>query len=265
MSDYPDTPITREEQYLAAGLDGGDLPDPITREEQYLYEIATKMQGGGGSSITVEPLTVTTNGTTTAPSGTAYSPVTANVPNSYGASDEGKVVNNGALVAQTAHAPVTANGTIDTTLNNSVTVAVPIQQSKSVTIDEGGTVTIAPDSGYEAMEEVVVTAEVPSVSTASLVTTFTDEGAISGSVGRAVNSALGLFRAGTGTVTGVLSDGNKASLISETYTNTINCTLVFATQGVTTTVSVTDGAVAITGERGVTSVAMYKTTISYPS
>lgn len=119
----PENPITREEQYLAAGLDGGDLPDPITREEQYLYEIATKMQGGG-SSVTVEPLTVTQNGTTTAPSGKAYSPVTTNVPNSYGASDEGKVVNNGALVAQTAHAPVTANGTIDTTLNNSVTVNV---------------------------------------------------------------------------------------------------------------------------------------------
>lgn len=123
MPDYPDTPITREEQYLAAGLDGGDLPDPITREEQYLYEIATKMQGGG-PSVTVEPLTVTQNGTTTAPSGKAYSPVTTNVPNSYGASDEGKVVNNGALVAQTAHAPVTANGTIDTTLYNSVPVDV---------------------------------------------------------------------------------------------------------------------------------------------
>ena len=125
MSDYPDTPITREEQYLAAGLDGGDLPDPITREEQYLYEIATKMQGGGGSSVTVEALTVTANGTTTAPRGKAYSPVTVDVPNSYGASDEGKVVNNGALVAQTAHAPVTQNGTIDMTLNNSVTVNVP--------------------------------------------------------------------------------------------------------------------------------------------
>lgn len=124
MSDYPDTPITRKEQYLAAGLDGGDLPDPITREEQYLYEIATKMQGGG-SSVTVEPLTVTQNGTTTAPSGKAYNPVAVNVPNSYGASDEGKVVNNGALVAQTAHAPVTQNGTIDTTLNNSVPVNVP--------------------------------------------------------------------------------------------------------------------------------------------
>lgn len=78
-NNYPDTPVTREEQFLAAGLDGGDLPDPITREEQYLYEIATKMQGGG-SSVTVEPLTVTQNGITTAPSGKAYSPVTVDVP-----------------------------------------------------------------------------------------------------------------------------------------------------------------------------------------
>ena len=36
--------------------------------------------GGGGSSVTVEPLTVTENGTTTAPSGKAYNPVTVDVP-----------------------------------------------------------------------------------------------------------------------------------------------------------------------------------------
>lgn len=41
-----------------------------------------KMGGadGGGSSITVEPLTVTQNGTTTAPAGKAYSPVTVAIP-----------------------------------------------------------------------------------------------------------------------------------------------------------------------------------------
>ncbi len=54
-----------------------------------------------------------------------YSAVTVNVPNSYAAGDEGKVVSNGALVAQTARATnITANGTYDTTLNNSVTVNV---------------------------------------------------------------------------------------------------------------------------------------------
>lgn len=35
--------------------------------------------GGGGSGITVEPITITQNGTTTAPSGKAYSPITVNV------------------------------------------------------------------------------------------------------------------------------------------------------------------------------------------
>ena len=84
-----------------------------------------KKAGGGGQSVTVEELTVTENGTTTAPSGKAYNPVNVAVPNTYSAGDEGKVVSNGALVAQTAHATVTENGTIDTTLNNSVTVDVP--------------------------------------------------------------------------------------------------------------------------------------------
>ena len=36
--------------------------------------------GGGGSGITIEPITITQNGTTTAPSGKAYSPITVNVP-----------------------------------------------------------------------------------------------------------------------------------------------------------------------------------------
>lgn len=54
-----------------------------------------------------------------------YSAVTVDVPNSYAAGDEGKVVSNGALVAQTARATnITANGTYDTTENNEVTVNV---------------------------------------------------------------------------------------------------------------------------------------------
>lgn len=80
--------------------------------------------GGGGGDITVESKSIDSNGTYTAPAGHAYSPVSVSVPNSYAAGDEGKVVSNGQLVAQTAHAEVTSNGTIDTTLNNSVTVNV---------------------------------------------------------------------------------------------------------------------------------------------
>jgi len=60
-----------------------------------------------------------------------YASASVNVPNSYSASDEGKVVSGGALVNQTAHSTVTSNGTIDTTLNNSVTVNVPEKVSES--------------------------------------------------------------------------------------------------------------------------------------
>ena len=78
-TEIPDTPQTREETYLAAANGQEvELPDPLTREEAYLYEIATKMQGGGGGA-TVEPLSVTENGTYTAPTGKAYSPVTVNI------------------------------------------------------------------------------------------------------------------------------------------------------------------------------------------
>ena len=126
----PDEPLTRAEMYLNKIATGsGDTPEqPLTRMEQYLDYIAENGGGGGvdPESITLTTLNVSQNGTTNAPSGKAYNKVVANVPNTYGASDEGKVVSNGALVAQTAHAEVTQNGVVDTTLNDSVVVAVPI-------------------------------------------------------------------------------------------------------------------------------------------
>lgn len=71
-----------------------------------------------------------------------YSSVAVNVPNSYSASDEGKVVSNGALVSQTSDTK-TANGTYDTTLNNEIVVNVqssePTIQPLSVT--QNGTYT----------------------------------------------------------------------------------------------------------------------------
>ena len=54
-----------------------------------------------------------------------YASVDVNVPNTYTAGDEGKVVSSGALVSQTAHAdvtPTTSDQTIDTTTNNSLKV-----------------------------------------------------------------------------------------------------------------------------------------------
>lgn len=55
-----------------------------------------------------------------------YASANVNVPNTYAAEDEGKVVQNAALVAQTARAEaITQNGTYDTTTNDEVTVNVP--------------------------------------------------------------------------------------------------------------------------------------------
>lgn len=62
-----------------------------------------------------------------------YDQVTVDVPNSYSASDEGKVVDNGTLVSQTS-ITVTENDTYDTTTNNEVVVNVPNSYSVS---DEG--------------------------------------------------------------------------------------------------------------------------------
>lgn len=52
-----------------------------------------------------------------------YSEIDVNVPNTYSASDEGKVVSNGALTAQTSRS-IDTNGTYDTTLNDEVVVNV---------------------------------------------------------------------------------------------------------------------------------------------
>lgn len=78
--------------------------------------------GGGGYPEPTGTIPIASNGTVNVKD---YASAEVNVPNSYSAADEGKVVKNGALVAQTARATeITENGTYDTTENNSVTVNV---------------------------------------------------------------------------------------------------------------------------------------------
>ena len=92
--------------------------------EDFPNDISTIPSGG---SSTLIPKTITENGTYNPSDDSAdgYSSVVANVPNTYVAGDEGKVVNNGALVAQTAMSgEITVNDTYDTTLYNSITVNV---------------------------------------------------------------------------------------------------------------------------------------------
>lgn len=120
---------------------------------------ARSVQWGGGEAV-LESLSITENGDYYPESGVdGFDEVHVAVPNSYSASDEGKVVSNGALVAQTARASqITQNGTYDTTLNDSVEVNVsggggsPVIQSLSIT--QNGTYT-AP-SGVDGYSPITV-------------------------------------------------------------------------------------------------------------
>ena len=91
------------------------------------------------------------------------------IPNSYSASDEGKIVKNGDLVAQTARSSaITVNGTYDTTENDSVTVNVPsggaTLQTKTVTPGASQQV-VQPDSGYDGLLAVTVNGDADLVAT----------------------------------------------------------------------------------------------------
>lgn len=58
-----------------------DILTPVTRKELFYEQIIENAGGGGGGgSTTIVPLSVDHNATFTAPEGTAYSPVTVNVP-----------------------------------------------------------------------------------------------------------------------------------------------------------------------------------------
>lgn len=108
------------------------------------YTAVSVNVSGGSASLGTK--SITTNGTYNASSDNldGYSQVTVNVPNTYSASDEGKVVSSGALVSQTSTTYVT-NGTYDTTTINSVTVNV----SAGVGYTRYKTGTITPSADYK--------------------------------------------------------------------------------------------------------------------
>lgn len=115
--------------------------------ESALEDIADAIRGKNGLQTTYKPGEMAA-AIAAIPTPTGTKQITANgtgidvaqyasadvaVPNTYAAADEGKVVSDGSLVAQTSK-NIGANGTVDTTLNNQVVVAVPNSYSAS---DEG--------------------------------------------------------------------------------------------------------------------------------
>ena len=103
-------------------VDGTSPGENIVIDEVWSISGDTLFIDDGSSGITpTGTINITSNGTTDV---TYYASANVNVPNSYSASDEGKVVSSGALVSQGSDT-VTQNGVIDTTLISSLTVNVP--------------------------------------------------------------------------------------------------------------------------------------------
>jgi hypothetical protein len=161
----------------ARGKRGGLLMSEYLVENTELTGVANAIRVKGGTSALLEwpegfksaiaaiPTGITPTGTKNITANgdhdvTSYATARVEVPNTYVAADEGKVVSNGALVSQTAHAMVTSNGTIDTTLNNSVTVSVPQPSgTKHISIVNNGT-TVEDVTQY-ANAEIEVNVSIP--------------------------------------------------------------------------------------------------------
>lgn len=96
----------------------------LLTEAKYLEDDVTVTYTRPSAPSGTKNISITANGQTTEDvTNYASAQITANVPNTYSAGDEGKVVSNGALVAQGSDT-VTQNDTYDTTLISSLTVNV---------------------------------------------------------------------------------------------------------------------------------------------
>ena len=115
------------------------------------------------STPTLGTKSISSNGTYTASSDSlgGYSQVSVSVPNTYAAGDEGKVVDNGALVSQST-ATYSSNDTYDTTKIKTVTVAVPSSspnlQAKTNISPSTSSQTIQADTGYDGLSSVQINA-----------------------------------------------------------------------------------------------------------
>ncbi len=128
------------EQYLTDIADAIRTKTGLSTQLYYPSEMAPAIMtiSGSGGITPTGSISITENGTHNV---TTYASANVSVPNSYSASDEGKVVSGGQLVTQ-GSATYNSNNTYDTTLISSVTVNVsggggsPTINSLSVTPSE---------------------------------------------------------------------------------------------------------------------------------
>lgn len=144
--------------------------------ESYITNIASAIRSKNGQSVSYYPSqmasairsivsvgdlsiigkTINSNGTysPSADNVDAFSDVVVNVPNTYSAVDEGKVVSSGFLVSQ-GIMNVSVNSIYDTTLFSRVSVSIPEAVLLSKTISENG-VYDASDDSADGFSQVIV-------------------------------------------------------------------------------------------------------------
>lgn len=129
-------------------VEGGSSIRLLTSGKYCEEDIVIKATGGGGTTPAnpiIEPLSVTENGTYTAPNGVdGYSPIEVNVP-----IPDGYIVPSGTL-------NITENGTYDVTEKASAVVSIPEREIvlQNKTIETNGTYTA--DEGYDGLGQVTV-------------------------------------------------------------------------------------------------------------
>ena len=183
---------------------------------------ASVIGGSSGPTPVIVAKNITANGTYSALDDQAdgYNPVVVNVPNTYTAGDEGKVVSGGELVAQTATS-TSQNGTVDTTLHNSIAISVP-------------------SGGHEVVVTTLPNAAVTISDSSNTYTATADENGIAAFTGVVV---------GTYTVTATIDDAESDST-TLTVTDFSATEDSFATLTVSAsdncTITVTDGSITKT-------------------
>ena len=202
-------------------------------------------------------LSVTSNGTKNVYS---YQYAEVNVPNTYAAGDEGKVVRSGELVSQTS-ATYTTNNTYDTTTINSVTVSVSGGGGATL-----GTKTITAHDTYDASDDDLdgysqVTVAVPASAVDTGTKSITANGNNQDVVGyAAVNVAVpNTYSAGDeGKVVSngaLVAQGSDTVTTNDTYDTTLISSLTVnvsgggggtATIGLLTTINITSPVATIT-------------------